>query len=384
MTGSIRCNRCKKAMEGGCICGNSKCYIEVYWKGKYYWFRRDKQGYVLTYDRACDKLVEINNAIRNGTFKPNDFSDATIQERKFAHQIEKWLAGKERAEASGELSYGTIRDYRSYVMKQFGFLDSYDVREIGREQLAEFKDSLFNVSIKTRRNIIAALKNFFFWLLERGTIETMPPFPQIKGDDAKMRIAIDQTAQDEALKRIPEDQRDIFEFLMETGLRPSEACALLCDHIDLEAGTARIERTFTGNRLKETTKQKRKKVIPLSDRALEIATKHVQNKLPKQFLFINPTTKKHFLGDTLGRIWRRHSGLEVTLYEATRHSFGSQLIEHNDIYYVKELLRHEDIRTTQKYLHMPMAKLRKAVNSRRQVIDLKKRSHLEVTSSGEK
>ncbi len=384
MKGSIRCNKCKKAMQGVCGCGSHKCYVEVYWKGIYYRFRRDDQGYVLTYDRALDKLIRVNNAIRTGQFKPHDYSDETIEQLKFENQGEKWLSGKERAEQAGELSYGTIRDYRGYVRNYFCFFNASDVREINREQLGEFKDTLCCVSIKTRRNIMAALKNVFNWLIEEGIISAIPHFPKIKGDDAKMRIAIDQNAQDEALKRLPEEQRDIFEFLMETGLRPSEACALLCGDIDIEQGIARIERTFTANRLKNTTKQKRKKAIPLSDRALEIAGKHVQEKLPKQFLFINPRNGKHYLGDTLGRMWRMYSGLAVTLYEATRHSFGSQLIEHNDIYQVKELLRHEDIRTTQKYLHMPVGKLRRVVNSRKNVVEIKKGSHLEVTSRGGK
>ena len=48
----------------------------------------------------------------------------------------------------------------------------------------------------------------------------MPVFPKIKGDDAKMRVAISCDTQDEVLQRIPEGQRDVIEFLMETGLRP--------------------------------------------------------------------------------------------------------------------------------------------------------------------
>jgi hypothetical protein len=44
MTGLILCNRCGKKMDGVCKCGNYKCLVQIYWKGKYYEYRRDEQG----------------------------------------------------------------------------------------------------------------------------------------------------------------------------------------------------------------------------------------------------------------------------------------------------------------------------------------------------
>ncbi|MBA4391498.1 MAG: hypothetical protein C0399_11260 [Syntrophus sp. (in: bacteria)] len=189
------------------------------------------------------------------------------------------------------------------------------------------------------------LNNFFNWLRERGIITEKPLFPKITGDDSKPRVAIDWETQDEVLKKIPEEHRDIIEFMNETGLRPGEVLALLCEHMDLNNCIARIESTYvSGNKIRPTTKQKRKGVIRLSERAWEIAKKHIQEKLPKQFLFINPNTNKGYLPKVLWYQFHVHSGLEnITLYEATRHSFGTQLIENNDIYKVKEAMRHSDI-----------------------------------------
>jgi site-specific recombinase XerD len=141
-----------------------------------------------------------------------------------------------------------------------------------------------------------------------------------------------------------------------------------------------VERTFSGNRIRETTKQKRKRLVPLSDIALHIAKTQTQGKLPKQFLFINPHTKRYYLPKMLWRIWKAHSGIEnITLYEGTRHSFGSQLIEDNDVYFVKEAMGHADIRTTQNYLHMRMTKLRDVLNRRKRVVSMPNRSEIEAT-----
>jgi integrase len=167
---------------------------------------------------------------------------------------------------------------------------------------------------------------------------------------------------------------------METGLRPGEVCALLVEHVDLRAGTARIERTFSGNLVRETTKQKRKRIIPLSRIALEIATRHAQGKHPKAHLFVNPRTNRHYLPKTLWYEWSAHSGLDICLYEGTRHSFASQLIQDNDVTIVKALMGHSDIRTTEKYTHMRVSRLADVVDARK-VIRLEKETTLKAKDS---
>lgn len=386
--GLILCNKCRKKMDGVCLCtpeGNQKCLIKIYWKGKGYEYRRDDRGFIFTYDTAVAKLTEMNLEIKKGTFNPIEFTDSKIKERKFENQIDLWLQEKENLEKTGELSPGTTGNYQGYVKNHFHTLNQYDVRDIQRGELSSFKDTLSHVSIKTRKNIMNALQGFFRWLLDRGTITTLPSFPEIKGDDSQQRRAIDFELQDQALQTIPDDYKDPIEFLFESGLRPGEVCSLLCRHIDLHNRTILIERTYVkGNRIKESTKQKKKRIMPLSDRALEIASKHLIDKHPNQFLFINPRTRKGLLPKVLWYQWNKYSSLDVCLYEGTRHSFGSQLIQNNDVTQVQALMGHSDIRTTMKYLHLKMTKLNDVVNSRKKVLKLVNRTNLEPNSEGGK
>ena len=74
--------------------------------------------------------------------------------------------------------------------------------------------------------------------------------------------------------------------------------------------------------------------------------------------------------------WHKYSNLDVCLYEGTRHSFGSQLIQNNDVTEVQALMGHSDISTTMN-LHLKMDKLRDAANSRKKVLTLVKRTNLE-------
>jgi integrase/recombinase XerD len=137
--------------------------------------------------------------------------------------------------------------------------------------------------------------------------------------------------------------------------------------VHINDGMAKIEATFSGTILRSTTKQKKKRVIPLSDRAFDIATKNSKDKHPKQFLFVNPVTGRHYTTNTLGKIWKKKAGLNgICLYEATRHSFCTQLLENGaDIRMVQELVGHSDIRMTEKYTHVKIKRLAEVVNTRK-------------------
>ncbi len=382
MKGTIICNRCRKKMvKSACACGNTNCYIDLYWKGKHHVFRRDSKGEVFDYREACKTLVNINSEIEDPfiQFNPVDWTDSKIKERKFENQIERWLKEKEQEEANNELSYGTLRDYKGYANNHYSILFGKDVRDIDLALLSELKNGLSGVSPKTRKNIIDALHVFFVWLKRNGVIKEVPAMPEVKGIVAPLYKAMEFDAQTEVLSRIPERHRDVFLFLMETGIRPAEACALTVEDVDLARGIASIVRTFSKNKLRFTTKQKVSRIIPLSSVAFRIMEKHIEKpKFPMiingekyYFVFINPTTGKNYLSDTLWKIWRQFSGVDLSVYQGTRHSFGFQLAQKNDLAKVQLLMGHSTIKMTQKYAQVKITTLRDIVEDRGNVIQLK-------------
>ncbi|MCX8021353.1 MAG: tyrosine-type recombinase/integrase [Syntrophorhabdaceae bacterium] len=373
MKGIILCTRCRKKMKKGvCECGNHKCLISIYRKGKHYEYRRDNDGDILTYEKALKRLIDISHAMKTNTFNPFDYSDNAIQERKFELQIEKWLDAKREEVSSNELAPETFRCYRSYERNYFKFFNGRDVRDIEFADLENFKDTLKQVKVKTRKNILNALKSFFMWMKKRGVIRELPVFPEVKGDDSSIRIALDIEDQLAALNNIPIGHRDIIEFMFETGLRPGEACAVKIKDIDLKNRQLLVQRTYSGDILKETTKGKNKKWIPLSDRAFQIVLNNIKQRFDDDFIFINPVTKRGYRQEFIRRIWRRHSGLDVTLYEASRHSFCTQIAQSGlcNTLQAKLLMRHADIRSTERYFHGSVVKLRDIVNMRGNVFVL--------------
>ncbi len=171
---------------------------------------------------------------------------------------------------------------------------------------------------------------------------------------------------------------------METGIRPGELVVLKVRDIDLRHGQALIGRTVSAyTHVLERTKGKTRRYIPLSDRALEIVKPCLVGNHPENWLFINPDTARRYSVKMPNTLWKRYTGLDTTYYEASRHSFCTQLVDGGaDSLQAKELMRHTDVRTTQNYYHGNTTKLRELVNRRGRVITLKNRTEIEPSSEG--
>ncbi|KJU87468.1 Integrase, catalytic core, phage domain protein [Candidatus Magnetobacterium bavaricum] len=375
MNGTIRCNKCFTNMTGTTCskCGYPICYIYLYWKKKRYKFTKDKDDYQFDYHRANRLLGVIRLEIDQKTFNPDNYLPGKVKERLMENKLTDWLEQKSEEEQANEMSPETIRHYQAYVKQHFiPYFKGLDVKEVEFSHLENFKDKLpKRLKIKTRRNILNALHSFFRWLKRKGIIKEVPNFPDIKGNDAEVRTSIDIEQQREALNKIPGHHRDIFEFSFETGLRGGELCALKAKDIDIKKKHILVQRSFSGTKLRETTKTNRKIYLPLSDKALEIAKRNVKDKAPDAFLFINERTQRHYTTMALWQNWRKYSGIEVSFYEASRHSFITQLVEDNvNPLVARELARHTNIQTTQKYYHATATKLRDIVNNRGKVVPI--------------
>jgi integrase len=309
--------------------------------------------------------------------------------------MEVWLERKERDNDSGKLAPSTLGNYRTYAKRYYlesRHLQDRDIRELRLKHLQLFYDDLPG-SPKYRKNIMDGLHAFFKFMVRWGEIEEVPIWPEMEDVITKERFALTYEEQMTALSNIPAEHRDIFEFMMETGLRPGEACALQWEDIDFKSRRALIRRTYSESTLRNKTKQKKEQWIPLSDRACELIEEQRNSTgaqirgveaikphgysekegiLVAPFLFINPDTKRGYRYKVLNRLWNKHSGTSVDLYEGTRHSFCTQMIDLLPISDAQKLMRHTDMRSTQRYDHSGDRKQREALNRRGNVIEFKK------------
>jgi len=379
MNGTIRCANCGKQMDSAHCpsCASHKCYLDIYWKKKHHIVRRHREtNLIFNFDLAQRQLTLIRADIDRKVFNPEEWKHAQYKSMFLENKIYDWLAQKEKEKDAKTLKPETLRAYKSYTNSHYiKFFKGTDIREIQYGQLEDFYTWLGKrVKIKTRKNIMWALHGFLRWLKRRGILKEMPEFPVIEGGDSRVLVSLDYEDQAKGLENVPEIHRDAMEFSFDTGLRPNEACALQVGDIDMPKSRALIQRGYSGSILVETPKENNKQYIPLSDIALEIVKKHIKGKFPSDFIFINPVTGKGYLPETLSKYWKINSGIEVSYYEASRHSFCTQIVEDCNVneFQAQLLMRHLDPRSTRRYFHGNVKRLRDIVNMRGKVVALKK------------
>jgi len=139
-----------------------------------------------------------------------------------------------------------------------------------------------------------------------------------------------------------------------SGLRVSEIVNLKLSHIDSKRMQIFIERA----------KGKKDRYVNLSPVLLDLLRKYIEEykPRPKVYLFESEQTLTAYPARTAQQIFanaKQKAGIskEVGIH-SLRHSFATHLLDKGtDIKYIKDLLGHFDIRTTERYLHVSKQKL---------------------------
>jgi integrase len=257
-------------------------------------------------------------------------------------------------------SYKT--DYKRMVDRAKSYFNIKDVRDMRKIDIIAFKNHLtkmYKMTSKTLKNHVDLFKTFMRYCLnEFEVIDKVPPFPDIEVKDPVIRW-IPQSAQIQSYTLVKYELKMVIAFLMLHGCRPSEARALRCKNINLDTQSVTISASFSGTVYREKRKGKKSKdlVIPIHPEMIDFLADRVKNNLPEAYVFINPRTGWHFNKNTLSNEWNRIRtalGLDksLRLYDATRDSFASQLINSGtSIYKVSKLLGHSSVKMTEKYTH---------------------------------
>ncbi len=349
-----------------------------------FYLSADNQPY--TYATALDALLEMNRQMKAKEFDRAKWQKKAIEERLFENCALRWLADRKTDMKNDIISESYFGNLRTYVKIHFVGLQGKDVTRMKIGIIQDFYNGLKG-SPKQRKNVIDELKRVFGWLLirEEITLNQMPIWKNLK-----MAPVIEEEAEsctyDEQMKdlsRIPKEDRDIFEFIMETGLRPSEGCAFMKVDLKLATREAIIRHNYCEGKLTEKPKQKKQYTIPLSDRAWELVMKNIDN--PTPFAFMNPRTGRGYRYKVLNRLWNEHSVSGVELYGGTRHSLPEQMFALGaDPKMVQKQMRHASLKTTMKYSHPTTERTRQILNRRGgNVIDLKHAGKTHVDGGGD-
>ena len=342
-------------------------YIDFSYKGQRYKLFSDRYGQVLdSYQRAEALLVHINGEIERHTFDPSHYIKQELEkfytDRLLDGFLEYKLSGKKIAP-----SY--VSHYKRHIGIAKKHFKSKDIRDLRKLDIVNYTDHVrkaYKFGNKTLRNCVNLFKTFLFYLKnDLEILKTVPHFPNIETTQPTIQWLTPEV-QKVAFSHIPDRDKPIIAFLMLSGCRLGEARALKCKDVNIEQETTTISATFS-----DYTYQKKRKgqgsknaIIPIHPELMSYIKNRVENNLLEAFVFVNPNTGLPYSKTNLTKIWnnaRIKTGLDMSirLYDATRHSFASQLVNSGvSIFSISKLLGHADIRTAEKYAHGDVRKLK--------------------------
>jgi integrase len=146
----------------------------------------------------------------------------------------------------------------------------------------------------------------------------------------------------EEMKRNQQDSYDLVVLLLDTGARYSEIASLEWSQVDLQERTIRLWRPKVQN----------ESILFMTARVEQVITRRAAKKGGK-YVFQNRTGgARGYAAQAIRKAFRR-AGLGDCTIHTLRHTHASRLIQNGmNVYEVKEILGHTDIKTTMRYAHL--------------------------------
>ncbi|MDQ0496779.1 tyrosine-type recombinase/integrase [Paenibacillus brasilensis] len=221
-------------------------------------------------------------------------------------------------------------------------LSSSERGEWNPDQRKELRDSLVarGYSSKTIKAYISQTERFFADL--QGTDYVRPKkeskLPDVLSLNEVMRL----------LKAVKNPKHRAILYLTYTsGLRVSEVMRLRPEDCDRERKVLKV-RQGKGRKDRQTL---------LSETAFAVVEQYIGAKQPENWLFPGQREGRHLTERSAQKVFEKalaEAGIrkQVSIH-SLRHSFATHLLENGiDLRYIQELLGHQNVRTTERYIHV--------------------------------
>ena len=274
-----------------------------------------------------------------------------------------------------ERSYtaNTLDAYLKDLQKLINYYsdEGIDFRKVTLEQLDQFAKALQELDVGPRSvaRILSGVRSFYRFLTLEKEIETDPTelleSPKI-GKHLPEVLSLNEIDEIEAAIDLskPEGIRDlaIIEVLFSCGLRISELVGLKLSELYLEEGYIRVH-----------GKGRKERLVPIGDSAIKclrnwfVVRQGIEVKPGEEdFVFISLRRGKHLSRISLFvyiKEYAEKAGIKKNISPHTfRHSFATQLLEGGaNLRAIQAMLGHEDIGTTEIYMHIDKSHLRKEI-----------------------
>lgn len=339
--------------------GRDRWEVVLHWEGVRYRRYHYDGDIPLVHPSMAEQIAAAVNADiakRKKAFNPLQWFSGPAGKFEFGQYSESW-----RRKNIDHYAPSVRADVNKYVHQAQEFFAKKDIKEIKVGDVEDFFAWLpERYSAKTKKNCLAVLHKIFSDAYRRQDVDRIPGFPRVQVQDPEIKW-IEAGDQDRVIDAIPAQDRPIFRFIAAYGVRPGEARALQWDCIDFERRLITIRRTFSGAKLQEVTKSRNIRYLPLTDDVAEFLQ---EVRGIGGFVFRNSSGRPYTVD--VSKIWKAAAaqvGVDITLYQGTRHSLASRLIQSGEnMEIIRKILGHTTIATTQRYAKVETGTMLQALN----------------------
>lgn len=276
----------------------------------------------------------------------------------------EYIKFEKRYSAHTVQAYTTdLNQFDSFIKEHFNCTDPATAdHQMIRSWIAGLSEN--NISTRTINRKISSLRSYYQYLLQSGSISEDPLQKVVYPKSSKeLPVYVDQTDMERLFEQAGftnsfDGLRDrlIMELLYSTGIRLAELAGLKEADVD-----------FHNRAIKVTGKRNKQRIIPLSDRILDIISEYIRQKKKQKGgenvnLFITKKGNKIY-HKMIYRIVHKYLALVTTISRKSphviRHSFATHMLNRGaDLNAIKELLGHANLSATQVYTHNTIDKLK--------------------------
>ncbi|MCT9812458.1 site-specific integrase [Acidovorax sp. Be4] len=314
---------------------------------------------------AANLRSEILRKIKDGTFAYPDYFPGSPkakapdpQSSLMQDMLDKQLKLYRKQVENGKMSPATFRGYaKSLTGERMRHWHGWKLHEVTPSALRDWVSEM-DCTSKAIRNMLIPLRSVMEDALNDELIE-FNPFDRIalvklirqtsKASDYVIQ-PFTQAEREAILQACRLDERPMFQFWFNTGLRPGELQALEWRHIDWDKATARIEQNQVVGVLKAPKTAAGIRTLDLNPEAMEaLRAQKPISQLRGERIWLNPRTLQPWATDAQVRktAWlpiMARSGIGYRNPYQIRHTYASTLLTAGgNPWYVAQQLGHEDV-----------------------------------------